>query len=68
LAASSPLVIRSCRAFRVAALALAVVRGPLPSGADASIVRHAVSLAHGTPILADDLLDSPVDDATAVCD
>jgi len=44
----------------VAALAFAVLRGPLPSGADPSLLRQAVTLAHGTPILADDLLDEQV--------
>jgi hypothetical protein len=37
-----------------------LVRGPLPSGASPEIVSRAVSLAHGTPVLAEDLLAEQV--------
>ncbi len=42
------------------ALTYAFVRGPLPSGASASIVDRALALSRGTPILADDIVDEQV--------
>jgi hypothetical protein len=49
----------------VAALALvgivfAIARGPLPSGAGSRLIMRAVELAHGSPILADDIIDEQV--------
>ncbi len=47
----------------VAAAALlfaAVARGPAPSGAGGSLVRGAVALAHGSPVLADGSIDEQV--------
>jgi hypothetical protein len=37
-----------------------VVRGPLPGGAGGSLVRGAIALAHGTPVLADGSIDEQV--------
>lgn len=42
------------------ALAFALVRGPVPSGASGALVRGAVALAHGTPVLADGSIDEQV--------
>jgi hypothetical protein len=42
------------------ALLIGVVRGPLPSGASSAMVARAISLAHGTPILASDVIDEQV--------
>ena len=59
-----------CRGWRKpVALALLVVvligiaRGPLPGGASGQMVARTVALAHGTPVLAEDLLAEQVADA-----
>jgi hypothetical protein len=60
---SRPLLRRCLPALATMGLLLLVtglVRGPLPSGATPEIVSRAVSLAHGTPVLADDLLAEQV--------
>ncbi len=44
----------------VLVLAAALVRGPTSSGASSSVVADAVSLAHGTPVLADGSIDEQV--------
>jgi hypothetical protein len=41
-------------------LVIAVVRGPLPSGAPGSLVRRAIALSRARPILADDLFAEQV--------
>jgi hypothetical protein len=46
----------------IVGLGIALVRGPVPSGAGPELVREAVLLAHGSPILA----DSPVDEQVAL--
>jgi hypothetical protein len=43
-----------------AALVLAFVRGPIRSGASPAIVSRAVTLSHGTPVLAEDILAEQV--------
>jgi len=40
----------------LAVLVLSIIRGPLPSGASPALIDRAIALAHGTPILAEDLL------------
>jgi hypothetical protein len=47
----------------VAAVVLGLVHGPLPSGAGAPLVTRTLALAHGTPVLAEDLLAEQVADA-----
>jgi hypothetical protein len=47
----------------LAAVLLGVAHGPLPSGANAQMVTRTVALAHGTPVLAEDLLAEQVVDA-----
>jgi hypothetical protein len=47
-------------AASVAMLTLALVRGPVPSGATSSLVNGAVALAHGSPVLADGTIDEQV--------
>ena len=47
----------------VAAVLLGVVHGPLPSGASPRLVTQTLALAHGTPVLAEDLLAEQVADA-----
>jgi hypothetical protein len=47
----------------VAAVLLGLVHGPLPSGASPRLVTQALTLAHGTPVLAEDLLAEQVADA-----
>jgi hypothetical protein len=47
----------------LAAVVLGLVHGPLPSGATAPLVTRTLSLAHGTPVLAEDLLAEQVADA-----
>ena len=42
---------------------LGVAKGPLPSGASAPIMTRTLKLAHGTPVLAEDLLAEQVADA-----
>ena len=42
---------------------IGVAHGPLPSGASAQLVTRTVTLAHGTPILGEDLLAEQVADA-----
>jgi hypothetical protein len=42
------------------ALAFAVARGPVLSGASGSMVKGAIALAHGTPVLADGSIDEQV--------
>ncbi len=44
----------------VLALGFAVVRGPIPAGAPSSLVRGAVALADGSPVLADGSVDEQV--------
>lgn len=41
-------------------LAVGLVRGPVPNGAGSGIISRAITLARGTPILADDLIDEQV--------
>jgi hypothetical protein len=40
----------------LAAIGLVIARGPLPTGASGALVARAVGLAHGTPVLADDIV------------
>jgi hypothetical protein len=47
----------------VAAVLAGVVHGPLPSGASTRLVTRTLTLAHGTPVLAEDLLAEQVADA-----
>jgi hypothetical protein len=47
-------------AAALAAVGLAIARGPLPTGASAAFVSHAVRLAHGSPVLAEDVLAEQV--------
>jgi hypothetical protein len=47
-------------AAAAAALVVAVARGPLTSGAANGLVRHAIALAHGSPVLADGSIDEQV--------
>jgi hypothetical protein len=47
----------------IAAVLLGLVHGPLPSGAGAPLVARTLTLAHGTPVLAEDLLAEQVADA-----
>ena len=47
----------------LAAVAIGVAHGPLPSGASPQLVSRTVTLAHGTPILGEDLLAEQVADA-----
>ncbi len=42
------------------ALVVATMRGPLPTGASPSVVDRAIALAHGSPILADDVSNEQV--------
>jgi X-X-X-Leu-X-X-Gly heptad repeat protein len=44
----------------VAGLALALAHGPAPSGASSRLVTGAVTLAHGSPVLADGAIDEQV--------
>jgi hypothetical protein len=44
----------------LAGLVWGVVRGPLPDGAGSGLVTRAIVLAHGSPILADDVIDEQV--------
>jgi hypothetical protein len=44
----------------VALIGLAVVRGPVPSGATVPMVNRAVALAHGSPVLADGSIDEQI--------
>jgi hypothetical protein len=44
----------------VVVLALAIIRGPLPSGGTHTFIARAIALAHGTPVLADDVLAEQV--------
>ncbi len=41
-------------------LVVGLARGPLNSGAGGALVTRAVAIAHGTPILADDIIDEQV--------
>ena len=47
----------------IAAVLLGLAHGPLPSGAGAPLVARTLTLAHGTPVLAEDLLAEQVADA-----
>jgi hypothetical protein len=47
-------------AAAAALIAFAVVRGPLTSGASPALVRGAIALAHGSPVLADGSIDEQV--------
>jgi hypothetical protein len=47
----------------VAAVLIGLVHGPLPSGASAPLIARTLAVAHGTPILAEDLLAEQVADA-----
>ncbi len=44
----------------IAILCFAVARGPVPGGASPALVRGAVALAHGSPVLADGSIDEQV--------
>jgi hypothetical protein len=44
----------------VVALAYAVVRGPLPTGASPAVIHRTIALSQGTPVLAEDLLNEQV--------
>jgi hypothetical protein len=51
-------------AFSLLVLVLVgVVKGPVPSGASAKVMTQTLALAHGTPVLAEDLLAEQVADA-----
>lgn len=43
-----------------AVIAVALARGPVPTGASGSLVDSAVALAHGSPVLADGTIDEQV--------
>lgn len=47
-------------AVSAAALAFAVARGPVPTGASGAMVSGAIALAHGSPVLADGSIDEQV--------
>jgi hypothetical protein len=47
-------------AVAVLLLVLALVRGPLPGGASPSLLTGALAVAHGTPVLADGVIDEQV--------
>lgn len=47
----------------VVVVAIGLVHGPLPSGATPRLVARTLSLAHGTPVLGEDLLAEQVADA-----
>jgi hypothetical protein len=47
----------------LAAVLLGLAHGPLPSGASPRLIARALSLAHGTPVLAEDLLGEQIADA-----
>ena len=47
----------------VAAVLIGIARGPLPSGASGPLMDRTLALAHGTPVLAEDLLAEQVADA-----
>jgi hypothetical protein len=47
----------------VAAVLIGIAHGPLPSGATAPLLARTLELAHGTPVLAEDLLAEQVADA-----
>jgi hypothetical protein len=47
----------------VAAVLIGIAHGPLPSGATAPLLARTLTLAHGTPVLAEDLLAEQVADA-----
>ena len=47
----------------VAAVLIGVAHGPLPSGATEQLMTRTLALAHGTPVLAEDLLAEQVADA-----
>ena len=55
-----PRLARPLALVLVAAVLLGVVHGPLPSGAGAPLVSRTIALAHGTPVLAEDLLAEQV--------
>jgi hypothetical protein len=44
----------------IATVGLAIVRGPLTSGGSRAIVARAISIAHGTPVLAEDIFAEQV--------
>ena len=47
-------------ALSAGALIFALVRGPVPFGADHALVARAISLAHGTPVLGADVVEEQV--------
>ncbi|MGH2856863.1 MAG: hypothetical protein ACRDMJ_05200 [Solirubrobacteraceae bacterium] len=47
-------------AAAVALLGFAIARGPVPDGASPSLLRSALALSHGSPILADGAIDEQV--------
>lgn len=53
-------VIVPAAAVSAAILAFALVRGPVPIGADPALVARAISLAHGTPVLGADVVEEQV--------
>jgi hypothetical protein len=46
--------------FAVVALVIGLVRGPVPAGASDAMLARAMTLAHGSPILAGDIIDEQV--------
>ena len=55
-----PLLAPVAGALAVLALAVAVVRGPVPIGAGPALLADAVASAHGSPVLADGTIDEQV--------
>ena len=60
----------ACRAWRsrsrvglLVAVVIGLAHGPLPSGATSQMLTRTIALAHGTPVLAEDLLGEQVADA-----
>jgi hypothetical protein len=58
-----PRLARPVAVALLAGVVLGLVHGPLPSGAGAPLVSRTLALAHGTPVLAEDLLAEQVADA-----
>jgi hypothetical protein len=58
-----PRLARPIALVLVVGVLIGVAHGPLPSGAGAPLVARTVALAHGTPILAEDLLAEQIAEA-----